>query len=80
MSDQESITWTEQELIERVYHELNQSVTVARGLIELLRTNTLGNLTERQQEVVSDLHHHIENMTVANVWLRSWIYARSRQE
>lgn len=80
MDDQNSDFWTEQELIERVYHELNQSVTVARGLIQVLRSDALGSLTERQQEIAGDLHRHIENIAAANLWLRSWIRARSSQE
>lgn len=80
MSAQDIIGWTERELIDRVYHELNQSSTIARGLIAVLQTTEIGAMNDRQQGALNDLQRHIANITEANTWLRIWIRARSAEE
>lgn len=80
MNNQDSARWTERELIERVYHELNQSITVARGLVQVLQSDSLGSMNTRQRELLTDLQRHVGNIDEANRWLRGWLRAHAEEE
>jgi len=80
MEEQRIDLWTEAELIQHVYHELNQNVTSAFGLAELLSIGELGFANEKQKEIIEHLHKSIRQMVEVNRWMRVWIASRENRD
>lgn len=76
MDESTIMSWTEAQLLEKIYHELRQSSTIASGFAELLADGTFGFANDKQRSVLQDLLYQVNSIKTLNRWMEVWFLSR----
>ncbi|HLF87962.1 MAG TPA: hypothetical protein VI451_03390 [Anaerolineales bacterium] len=73
--DEEKIqSWTSEELIRKIYHELNQNSSIALGILEVLfNEDAFGFVNADQKRLLERLKKELDHIHALNDAIRVWM-------